>query len=290
MEENNTNEKNSNIDNTMQDSQNVTAQEGGNGNNIQSVESNNVSEVTNSNVEQQTNQNQQPNSQVVNNQNQPNNSVADNNSNNQVTPNNANTNNMAGTENTANGQQNPNEKIIYKEKIIYRDSNKKMKKGIIIRTVEFLWRLFLIALIVISLIVLVRAFVFHKYDFMGYRVYLIMSGSMEPTIHVSDAVITKEQTTYNQNDVIAFNYGGAVTVHRVKKVYHENGAQLFQTQGDNNNAIDSGLRNQGEILGKVVFRIPKAGDVIIFVKNNYVIILILIIGIALIVFLLRRLF
>lgn len=169
------------------------------------------------------------------------------------------------------------------------ENNKKQKNtagkilGILGKTV--LW-----SIIAILIIILIRALVFKKYDVFGYRFYLIMSGSMEPTINVSDAVITKEIDNPQEGDIIAFQYGSSITVHRIIKTYtQETGEKLYQTQGDNNNAIDSGLRNKSDIKGKVIYRVPKVGDAIIFIQRNIVIILILIVGIAIIITLVRRL-
>lgn len=144
-------------------------------------------------------------------------------------------------------------------------------------------------MITILIVILVRALIFKKYDVFGYRFYLIMSGSMEPTIGVSDAVITKEVTEAKEGDIIAFNYNGAITVHRVVKVYNENEKKLYQTKGDNNNTTDKGLVQIENVKGKVICKIPNIGNIIIFLQKNIIIILILIIGVSIIGALIRRL-
>lgn len=165
----------------------------------------------------------------------------------------------------------------------------KKKRKVVSRILGTIWRIFLIAVVTLTLIILVRALVYKKYDVFGYRFYLIMSGSMEPTIHVSDAVITKEQDTYVEGDIISFNYGGAPTVHRIVKVYTENDSKMYQTKGDNNNTEDKGLQKHENVYGKVMYRIPKVGDAIIFIQRNIVIILILMLGVFIIISLVRRL-
>lgn len=176
-----------------------------------------------------------------------------------------------------------------KENTKEQPKTEKKKTKIISKVLGTIWRMFLIALVTLILIILVRALVYKKYDVFGYRFYLIMSGSMEPTIHVSDAVITKEQDTYKEGDIISFNYGGAPTVHRIVKIYTENNSKMYQTKGDNNNVEDKGLQKHEDVYGKVMYRIPKVGDAILFIQRNIVIILILIIGVAIIVSLVRRL-
>lgn len=151
-------------------------------------------------------------------------------------------------------------------------------------------RILTYSIVIFLLIILVRALVYKKYDVFGYRFYIIMSGSMEPTIHVSDGIITKETNDLKDGDIIAFNNQGGITVHRIIKTYtQENGDKLFQTKGDNNNGADRGLVEKSQIKGKVICRVPKVGNAILFLQRNIIIILILIIGVAIIIYLVRRL-
>lgn len=165
----------------------------------------------------------------------------------------------------------------------------KKQKNIILRTLGIIGKTLGIAIIIFAVVILVRALVLKKYDVFGYRFYLIMSGSMEPTINVGDAVITKEISEPQIGDVIAFEVSNSTTVHRIVKTYTEENNKLYQTKGDNNNAEDRTLLNKEQIKGKVVFKLPKVGDAILFLQKNIVIILILIVGIAIIITLIRRL-
>ena len=170
------------------------------------------------------------------------------------------------------------------------DNNQPIKKkSIISKIFKIIGKIIIWLTIILLIIILIRALVFKKYDVFGYRFYLIMSGSMEPTIHVSDAVITKEIENPQDGDVIAFQYEGATTVHRIVKTYTEKDEKLYQTKGDNNNTVDKGLVNKSQIKGKVVAKIPNVGDAIIILQKNIVIILILIIGVIIIIALVRRL-
>ena len=116
-----------------------------------------------------------------------------------------------------------------------------------------------------------------------------MSGSMEPTIDVGDAVVTKQIENPQVGDVIAFETSNSITVHRIVKEYTEDNNKLYQTKGDNNNTEDKGLLNKEQIKGKVVIRIPKVGNAILFIQKNIIIILVLIVGIAVVITLIRRL-
>lgn len=176
-----------------------------------------------------------------------------------------------------------------KESIEQHDNQQTKETNLISKTLGILGKILCWSMIIILAAILIRALIFKKYDVFGYRFYLIMSGSMEPTIGVSDAVITKEITEAKEGDIIAFNYNGETTVHRVVKVYNENEKKLYQTKGDNNNAIDKGLVQIENVKGKVICKIPNIGNIILFLQRNIIIILILIIGVSVIVALIRRL-
>ena len=92
----------------------------------------------------------------------------------------------------------------------------------------------------------------------GYFCAIIGSGSMAPTISVNDLLIIKNDTFYEENDIITYVLPkGSLLTHRVKKV-SENG---YITQGDANNIPDKEISGQ-EILGKVIFALPGIGGLI----------------------------
>ena len=162
-------------------------------------------------------------------------------------------------------------------------------KGTISKILKIIGKVLGIAIIIFAIIILVRVLAFKKYDVFDYRFYLIMSGSMEPTIDVGDAVVTKQIENPQVGDVIAFETSNSITVHRIVKEYTEDNNKLYQTKGDNNNTEDKGLLNKEQIKGKVVIRIPKVGNAILFIQKNIIIILVLIVGIAVVITLIRRL-
>lgn len=169
-------------------------------------------------------------------------------------------------------------------------SEPKKQKSKFKKILSVFWKLIACLLIIFLITISVRALVFKKYDVFGYRCYLIMSGSMEPIIGISDLVITKETDNLNEGDIIAFYNKGSITVHRIIETStQENGESLYQTKGDNNNSADSDLVKKSQVKGEVVCKIPKVGDAIIFLKKHLIIILILTLGILLIISLIRRL-
>lgn len=161
--------------------------------------------------------------------------------------------------------------------------NTKIRKGTTLRKIlRILDTILTTAIIIITVIILVRAFVFKKYDILGYRFYIIMSGSMEPEINVADAVITKQPHELNVGDVIAFQHTPkTTTVHRIIEIQEENGEKLYKTKGDNNNTPDKKIVKNENIRGVVVQTVPKVGNVITFLKSHLIIV-ILIAGIIII--------
>lgn len=169
------------------------------------------------------------------------------------------------------------------------ETKEKPQKNIIKSTIEIIVKLICLIIVIFSIVFIVRALVYQKYDVFGYRFYMIMSGSMEPTIHIGDAVISKETSELQEGDIIAFQTSDSITVHRVVKTYTEGEKKLYQTKGDANNAEDKGLLQQDQIKGKIILKIPKTGTIILFLQRNYVPVVICIVAIILVIALVRRL-
>lgn len=127
-----------------------------------------------------------------------------------------------------------------------------------------------------------------KTDVFGYRLYLIMSGSMEPTIHVKDAIITQKVEEPKNGDVIAFQNGSSITVHRIIEVYtEENKPVFYKTKGDANNSEDEGFVQKAQIQGKVVFRSSAIGNTILFLQSHFIV-LIIAVGVLVMIIIVRR--
>lgn len=110
----------------------------------------------------------------------------------------------------------------------------------------------------------------------GYAVLEVVSGSMEPTIHVGDLIViqTKEET-YEVGDIITFyDVEGSFVTHRILSI---EGSQMI-TKGDNNNSADSPT-NMDAIVGKYVFKITGLGILFKALKSPVVMIIVLFIGI-----------
>ena len=91
---------------------------------------------------------------------------------------------------------------------------------------------------------------------------VILSGSMEPTIHIDDLIIVMEQEDYKEHDVVVYQSGTMLVAHRIIELQPD----TVITQGDANNAPDAPIRKE-MIKGKVVLCIPAAGSMIRLLKS-----------------------
>jgi signal peptidase len=102
--------------------------------------------------------------------------------------------------------------------------------------------------------------------------YVVLSGSMEPTMSPGDAIIVNSVGASNieKGDIITYGEGSGsdLTTHRVIEVVEQDGTTAFRTKGDANENADRSLVTPGEVQGKVMsvggylFVIPYIGYVI----------------------------
>lgn len=110
----------------------------------------------------------------------------------------------------------------------------------------------------------------------GYGALEVISGSMEPTIHVGDLIIinTKNQE-YKKEDIITFyDVDGSFVTHRIVSIDNE---QMI-TRGDNNNTEDEPL-SVDRIVGKYVTKINGFGKLTTSLKSPFVMGMVMLIGI-----------
>ena len=92
--------------------------------------------------------------------------------------------------------------------------------------------------------------------------YVVLSGSMEPTIETGSVCFINRHAKFNsikEKDIIAFKYNdGTLVTHRAVKVTKLG----IRTKGDNNKDIDSNVVKKENFVGKNIFWIPKVGYVV----------------------------
>ncbi|WP_050637368.1 signal peptidase I [Candidatus Stoquefichus sp. SB1] len=98
---------------------------------------------------------------------------------------------------------------------------------------------------------------------LGYNYKTVLTGSMEPVIPVGSIVITKEQSSYEMEDIISFQEEGSVITHRIISIDRER----YITKGDANNVADTEEVQQKQILGKVILTIPLLGYLVMWLMS-----------------------
>lgn len=102
----------------------------------------------------------------------------------------------------------------------------------------------------------------------GWRLDVVQSGSMSPSIGVGDLVITSPQHADVQvGDVICFRSGGALVCHRVVSIDETN--ETIVTKGDANEDPDPSPVPFDDVVGKVVLNVPSLGYVISFLRSPF---------------------
>lgn len=94
---------------------------------------------------------------------------------------------------------------------------------------------------------------------MGYEVYNVVSGSMEPALPVGSLVYVEraEPEDVLPGQIIAFRSGSSVVVHRVTENRTEE--RTFITKGDANAEEDPMGTPYRSLDGRVVYCLPMAG-------------------------------
>ena len=132
----------------------------------------------------------------------------------------------------------------------------------------FMW----LILIVITLLIYVADIKIRaaKGDFSPpkYNAYVVLTGSMLPEIEPKDVVVTKkiDGKDLKAGDIITFmssdsRISNILVTHRILNKYYDATTKkyTYQTKGDANNTPDFTLAEDQNIIGKVIFRIPKVG-------------------------------
>ena len=134
------------------------------------------------------------------------------------------------------------------------------------KTFKTVWNV--VSTLLVVLIVLCAVFLMGS-RVMGYQVYTVISGSMEPEYSVGDLLYVKkvDVNTIKAGDPITFilNEDLVVATHRVVRVDSEN--QRFYTKGDSNEIEDNDPVHFNNVIGVPQFSIPLLGYVSDYIQH-----------------------
>jgi len=121
----------------------------------------------------------------------------------------------------------------------------------------------------------------------NYKLYSVMSGSMEPTIGVGSMIISQPVSNYHVDNIITYQNlesTNQTTTHRIVEITEEDGATRYYTKGDANDGIDGNYITDDKIIGKYLFNIPYLGYLIGYIKTLPGLVLIIIIPATIIIY------
>ena len=104
----------------------------------------------------------------------------------------------------------------------------------------------------------------------GYGMSVVLSGSMESRLSVDDLVIIKATDNYKVNDIVLYQDGDSLVIHRIIEI----DGDTVITKGDANNVADEPI-NKSQIKGVLVYDIAGLGAVVNILKQPVFVILIL---------------
>jgi len=129
----------------------------------------------------------------------------------------------------------------------------------------------LIPALIVNITLIVKSFLYPEEvpSFMGYKPFIVLTGSMEPVFYSGDLVMVKEveADSLQVGDVIAFREGTAVITHRIVQVEGEGPDLRFITKGDNNNVNDRRPVTVEQLEGVYLYRISKLGNFAMFMQT-----------------------
>src|SRR4051812_24108982 len=96
-----------------------------------------------------------------------------------------------------------------------------------------------------------------------YRLYVVRTGSMTPTIPVASAVLVNPHQAPRPNNVITFQDKGKVTTHRLIRIKRDG---MLVTKGDANRTPDPWKLTRANLIGTVTYHLPMLGFLLVFLK------------------------
>ena len=125
----------------------------------------------------------------------------------------------------------------------------------------------------IVLIAVTLAMLLVGLKFVGFQIYTVVSGSMEPRYHVGSLIYVRKVNpdTLKVKDPITFKLGDdTIATHRIVEiVYDEQDSTKysFRTKGDANDDVDANLVEPHKVLGKAYFTIPYLGYLATYIQS-----------------------
>ena len=138
------------------------------------------------------------------------------------------------------------------------------------KTVKKIWNAITSLLVIL---VVIGAMLLGGVRILGYQVFTVLSGSMEPVYHTGSLIYVKDvdYRDLGEGDVITFMLNeDTVATHRIVGVVPDEADPSvirYRTKGDANDAEDGSLVHYKNVIGSPVFTIPYLGYVANYIQN-----------------------
>lgn len=154
-----------------------------------------------------------------------------------------------------------------------------MKKLLENKTFQIIYtiiKIFVVAMLSIYLLfVIVQRFT-NNSSILGYRVFTIATGSMEPVYNINDVILVKDTdpSTLKKGDDIAYlgnrdAVKGLIVTHRIIRIETFSDGKVHYTLKGVNNKYEDPSITEDQILGKVVGKLSVVNFINHVVKNIY---------------------
>lgn len=139
---------------------------------------------------------------------------------------------------------------------------KKLKENTAFKIARIIFKvLFVIFILIFVLTIYMQRFSGNKLSFFNFRMFTVISGSMEPDYKIGDVLLAKEvdPSTIKVGDDISYlgaagDVRGKVVTHRVNSITkNSEGKLMFKTQGISN-LIEDPVVSEDQIYGKIVYK------------------------------------
>ena len=167
------------------------------------------------------------------------------------------------------------------EEIAKRVKRKKTRKKII----DIIFYPIIAIIVLVNIVLLVQKLKYPNKipNLFGYKVFAIVSGSMEPTINIGDVIIVQEvkKEDLKVGDIITFKESDntqATVTHRIVNITERNEETMYETRGDHNNTNDEKLVKYQDIEGIYKLKIEKIGNTFMKFKSGTFVIIVIIAG------------
>lgn len=131
---------------------------------------------------------------------------------------------------------------------------------------------------ILSFAFILAILIFTLYLILNFRLYIVATGSMQPTFQINELVVVKcsnEDTIYEVGDIITY-YDADIDIDVTHRIVEINDNKIY-TQGDYNNARDLNPTTSENIVGKVIWNSTFLGNLYVRYKFQILALMILII-------------